>query len=292
MRYHEILNEKSLLDVGVRGNKFYLAARSQWLNLDDLFTNHTIGSIRGISSSRKIWKEFGPNAGRDIFFVMNATSVLKANNVKRVQYDNVNELLKDKSKLLARIYDTNNFETSGGSNIVYGIVRDIFRFHDFTGDDPNTLGNNALSILSRMQQNGTMNLSSLDAYRDLLFQAASKGSWHTRESKKFFAPQNKAKSFPVIQKAIINQASRYDMEAEWMVSGDFIVPTDTHIIVAFGKEVMDPINDRDSNWSIERKKETQAFLERMKSSPYKYSIVDGNKTANMLVKLGIKGLPE
>ena len=313
MRINEILTERSLADVGVRGGKFYLSAKGEHIDFDKFFATGKLDGVKGISSAKSIWSDFGPNVGRDIFFVMSAQDVLRMNKIHRIGYDNAEDLVANNSYKIGRILSIKDVARDQGDNLVLGCFP---KQADFYRSDPISVINNSMSIASYLRkgedpkqrfpgidtskfdlENG-LRLNSIDDYANLYLQGAKASGWYGKDYVKFFAPQNRSKWYPAIRDQIIKQANVYASEAEWVVdSPEFTVPPSTYIILAIPAKYMEKPSDEErakhipSWWNDfdERYYEYyQNLMSRFKQSPYKVKIVDAGKASNQLTALKTK----
>lgn len=309
MRLHEFfsLNEQSLSDVGVRADRFYLSARGDSIDWDEFLATGKLRGVRGVSSSRDIWKNFSPNAGRDILFIMPAKSLLRMNKVRRVKYDSAEDLVANNSKKIGRILSIKDVSTDIGDNLIVGCFP---RTLDIIDGDRVTVTNAAMGIAFHLRkkekpstrypavddsvfdwQNG-LQLNSIDDYATLYHQAAKAAGWYGKEYVKFFAPQNRRRWYPAISEAIVRQANVYADEAEWIVdSPEFTVPPDTHVILAIPQKYQDgppPEDDRVNSWfwsrfDDERHADYQKLLKMFAKSRFKFSVVEAGKASNSLL---------
>lgn len=307
MRFHEIIAERSLADVGVRAERFYLAGKSEHIDWDKFLSSGKLDGIKGVSSSRDIWKDFGPNMGRDVLFIMPAQTMLRLNKVHRVGYDNVDDLVANNSYKIGRILSINNVSRNIGDNLVMGCFP---KQAEFRSSDPISVMNNSMSIASYLRRgedpterfpgvdastfdwSDGLRLSSVDDYANLYLQGAKASGWYGKEYVKFFAPQNRKQWYPAISAAIIKQANVYADEAEWIVdSPEFTVPPDAHVILAIPQKYQDgppPEEDKVNSWfwtkfDDERYAAYQTLLNAFKKSRYKFSVVEAGRAANSLL---------
>lgn len=311
MRYQEIITERSLADVGVRGDKFYLSGKGEHIDFDKLFSTGKLDGIKGISSSKAIWGEFGPNMGRDVFFVMNAQDTLRANKMHRIGYNDAEDLVANNSYKIGRILSIKNVAHDQGDNLVMGCFP---KQKEFYSSDPISVQNNAMSIASYLRKGQSPNdrytegvvdensfgdykehglrLNSIADYANLYYQGAKAAGWYGKEYVKFFAPQNRRQWYPAISAQVIKQANVFSDEAEWIVdSPEFTVPKSTFIVLAIPAKYMEKPSDEEraqhipswwNNFDEERYTHYQHVLNQFKNGPYKFKVVDAGKTANQL----------
>jgi hypothetical protein len=306
MRFREILPkpllERSFADVGLRGDKFYLAARPEHLN-DDFFQTGILHGVKGISSSKTIWANFSPNVGRNVFFVMPAQDVVRMNRVTRVGYNDPEKLVANNSAIIGRILSIKDVARSQGDNLIYGCFPKL----KIQGDG-GTVTNNASYIADLLRKgvapstkypavddasfgdyeaNG-LRLSSIADYANLYYQAAKAAGYYGTEYVRFFSPQNRSKWYPAVSGAVVRQANVYADEAEWLVPNETLkVPPSTQIVVAIPAKYADPEPaDRDKLWwndyDDKALAEYQALIAKFKASPFKVKFVEAGKTANQL----------
>ncbi len=318
MRFHEIISERSLADVGVRADKFYLSAKGEQINWDEFLSTGKLHGVKGISSSRYIWRDFGPNVSRDVFFVMPAQDVLRLNKIHRIGYDDAEALVANNSYKFGRILSVTNVARDGGDNM----IKDAFPKQDeFRRADPNSVINNAMSIAMYLRKgeaptgerfdgvidvasfgdfaaNG-LRLSSIADYANLFYQASKAAGWYGKEYVKYFAPQNRRQWYPAISQRIVQQANTYADEAEWVVdSTEFIVPPSTHVVLAippqFQSGVAPSEEERESlRWSDYDDKRLayyNALIDGFRRSKFKFAVVNANKAANSLIGTRTKKL--
>ena len=306
MRYAEIIAEKSLEDVGVRGQKFYLSATGKNIDLDHFVQTGELVGVKGISSSKYIWSQFGPDRGRDLFFVMDAPDVLRMNNMKRIGYDNPDALIANNSKLLGRILSVSNIAKSICDNLISGVFQKMVKTVGF-GGDPIAVSNRATFIAHYLQRGRDfedemfkdvdtskfgdwksegLRLSSYDDYANLYYQAAKSAGWYGKDFVKFFAPQNRSKWLPALKAAIVAQANIYNDEEEWSNEGtSFIVPRSSMIIISVPKQYINPEPEKNMFWSKyddERLAYYQELMETLKRSPFKVRVVEEHKISGGL----------
>lgn len=253
MKYNEIIAERSLSDVGVRGGKFYLSASGEKMNIPHFVQTGELDGVKGVSSTKYIWADFSPNAGRDIFFVMNAADVLRQNKLKRVGYDNPDALIADNSKMIGRILSVSDVSKGPCDNLIQGVFQRMPGIKEIQGD-PIAVANRAQSIAHILQRgrdfedndmqkvdtskfgdwksNG-LRLSSYDDYANLYYQGAKAAGWYGTSFVQFFAPQNRSRWLPALKAGLIGQANIYADESEWVNEGaHFIVPKSSLVILA------------------------------------------------------------
>jgi hypothetical protein len=314
MKFSEIISERTLADVGVRGGKFYLSARGESMDIEHFLQTGKLVGVQGISSSKYIWREFSPNAGRDLFFVMNANDALKANHLKRIGYDDPDALIANNSKMIGRILSVPDVSKGPSDNLVMGVLQRIPGIKSIQGDLI-SVGNRALFIAHCLQRGKPMDvegadpssfkgnglqLSSYDDYANLYYQGAKAAGWYGTDFVKFFSPQNRSKWLPGIKAGIISQANVYADESEWAnQGGDITVPRSSLIIIAIPKRYMTeekPVRGRAnmtwSNYDDKRWDYYHRLMDAFKTGPYKYKIVDADNTANQLVRSRSKNLPD
>lgn len=310
MRYRDIINEQSLADVGVRGGKFYLALRGEQIDYDKLLSTGKLDGIKGISSSKDIWADFGPNMGRSVLFVMQAKDVLRANKVHRIAYDSVDDLVANNSFKIGRILSIKDVARAGGDNLILGCFP---KQPQFRSSDPISVINNSITIADRLRRGENpadrftnvdpsifdltvgLRLNSVDDYAKIYHQGAIAAGWYGKEYVKFFSPQNRREWYPAIAAAIMRQANVYADESEWIVdSPEFTVPASTYVIIAVPanyagerpseEERAKHISSWWSSFDEERYVEYQATIAAFKKSRYKFSVVESGKTSNSLLK--------
>lgn len=310
MRLDELfnpINEQSLADIGMRAERFYLSGRSENIEWDEFLSSGKLTGVQGISSSRDIWKNFSPNAGRDVLFIMPAKSVFRLNRVRRIKYDDAEQLVANNSKLIGRILSIKDVSRSVGDNLVLGCFP---KQSDFYTSDPVSVQNNAMSIASYLRRgedpserfpgidsssfdwSDGLRLNSIEDYANLYFQAAKASGWYGKEYVKFFAPQNRRRWYPAISAQIVKQANVYADEAEWIVDGpEFTVPLDSHVILAIPQKYQDgppPQENRVKSWfwnafDDERYANYQKLLKSFQGSRFRYSVVEAGKASNSLL---------
>jgi hypothetical protein len=321
MKFSEIISERSLADVGVRGGKFYLAARGEHIDLENFVHTGQLHGVKGVSSTKYIWADFSPNVGRDIFFVMDAADTLRANRLSRVGYTNSDALIANNSKMLGRILSVNDVSKGPCDNLISGVFSKIENIKSL-GGDPISVSNRALFIAHNLQR-GTMlrgddmfkdvdtsgfgdnglRLNSYEDYANLYYQGAKAAGWYGTPYVKFFAPQNRNTWLPLLKKAIVAQANIYSDESEWVNDGDtLIVPSSTLVLLAIPQKFQDgPPEKKDTDtpfthmgrwddYDEKRWEYYQRLLTAFKNGPYKFKIVEAGATANALVKTRTKRL--
>jgi len=263
MRFSEIITERSLSDVGVRGGKFYLAAEGRHVDIPHFIKTGELPGVKGISSTKYIWNDFGPHMGRDLFFVMPAADVLRQNKMHRVGYDNPDKLIANNSKMLGRIMNIGDVAHAPGDNLVTGVFDKIPGMKRDLRGDPIAVTNRAQSIANMLRRGHDfdaedrygklfkgvdvgsfgdykstgLRLSSYDDYANLYYQAAKAAGYYGDGFAKFFAPQNRSKWLPAIKAGILAQANVYADESEWVNEGStFVVPKSSTILLSVPKQ--------------------------------------------------------
>jgi hypothetical protein len=315
MKLVEILVERTLADVGVRGGKFYLSAKSETMDVPHFLKTGELEGVKGISSSRRIWAEFGPGVSRDIFIVMPAQETLRLNHLQRVGYTDADALIANNSKIYGRIFSVADVAKTSCDNMVTGTLKKMsaLKGMDQRGGDLNAIMNNTQSIMWKLQREGDfdderyknvdtskfgdwkangLRLSSYDDYANLYYQAAKMAGWYGKGYVKFFAPQNRSNWLPALKEGIIAQANAYSEESEWVNEGTkLIVPRTSQIVLAVPEEYQSPEPEKDKYWnafSDKRLAYYQNLMQMFSQSPFSVKIVDGNKTANSLVGMQAK----
>jgi hypothetical protein len=276
MRYTEIIAEKTLADVGVRGGKFYLAVQGQKLDIPHFLQTGQIPGVEGVSATKNIWAEFSPSVGRDIFLIMPAEDTLRLNKMHRVGYDNAEALVANNSRQLSRILSISNIAEQVCDNLIHGVlekipgIKKIGQLGDSVG-----ICNNASSIWMNLQKRVDLStvtgysdgkprfdkvdassfgnyqangphLSSVDDYANLYYQAAKQAGWYGGNFVKFFAPQNRNQWAPLLRAGIIAQANVYSNESEWLNDrSEFTVPKSTTVLLAVPQKYRDGPPDED-----------------------------------------------
>jgi hypothetical protein len=263
--------------------------------------------VKGISSAKEIWGEFGPNMGRDIFFVMSAPDVLRMNKIHRIGYNDADDLVANNSYKIGRILSIKNVARDQGDNLIIGCFP---KQKEFYSDDPILVSNNSMSIAgylrkgidpkekypnidtSKFDLDNGLKLNSIDDYANLYLQGAKAAGWYGKDYVKFFSPQNRRNWYPAIRDQIIKQANVFSDESEWIVdSSEFKVPPSTYIILAIPAKYMEKPSDEErakhipSWWNEfdERRYEYyQNLIAKFNQSPYRVKIVEAGKTANQL----------
>ena len=311
MRWNEIINEREFKDVGLRGDKFYLSASDRNLN-DTFFTTGRLEGIHGISSSKYIWQDFSPNAGRSIFFVMDAHDVVRMNDVTRIGYDDPDALIADNSRMIGRILSIKNVAHDPGDNLISGVfsraskgIADHYmdttnnraqfiasdlrkgRVPEFRGETFNI----DLTGFGDFQSNG-LRLSSYEDYRNLFYQASIAAGWYGEDFKKFWAPQNRSKNHAAIKAALLAQANVYADESEWAVKGDFTVPPSSLVILSVPLKYQNPKPEpRPWTWSAfddEYHERYQMLMDKFSKTSFKVRVLDADRAAQGLFKSQVK----
>lgn len=312
MRWNEIINEREFKDVGLRADKFYLSATDRNLN-DTFFDTGKLEGVGGISSSKYIWQEFSPNAGRSIFFVMDAHAVVRLNDVERIGYDDPDALIADNSRMIGRILSIKNVAHDPGDNLISGVFSRASKgvadhYMDTTnnraqfiasdlrkGRVPEFRGENIkidLSGFGDFQSNG-LRLSSYEDYRNLYYQAAiAAGDWYGEDFKKFWSPQNRAKNHAAIKAALLAQANVYADESEWVVHGEFTVPPSSLVILAVPEKYQKPKPEpRPFHWSQfddEYHARYQMLMDKFSKTSFKVRVLDADRASQGLFKSQVK----
>lgn len=300
---------KTFADVGVRGNKFYLAITSRDIN-PEFFTQGILKGIKGVSSSKSIWIEWSPNAGRDMLLVMPADALMRANKITRVGYDDPDKLIANNCKALGRILSIRDVARDAGDNL----IQNVFSYAGFNkvGYGYQGVANKAQFIAHDIRkgrafdkpevdmasfgdyQTQGLQLGSYDKWANLFYQAAKASGWEGREFIKFFSKQNRSKWLPMLKTGITKAASIYKSEAEWIVRNpdlDLRVPEGTHIIYAVDPRNVNPPEPRPITWmnyQEEGVKQAADTIAKLQTSKFSYKIVDALKTNEMLMKTRYK----
>lgn len=311
MRWTEIINEREFKDVGLRGDKFYLSASDHNLN-DTFFRTGKLEGVQGISSSKYIWQEFSPNAGRSIFFVMDAHEVVRLNEIERIGYDDPDALIADNSRMIGRILSIKDVARSPGDNLISGVFSRAAR--GIADHYMDTVNNRAQFIASDLRkgrvpdfknevldidlsgfgdfQNDGLRLSSYEDYRNLYYQASIAAGWYGEDFKKFWAPQNRSKNHAAIKAALLAQAKVYAGESEWVVKGTFTVPQSSLVILSIPEKYQKPKPEpRPLTWSRfddEYHERYQILMDKFKKTSFKVKIVDADRAAQGLFKSQVK----
>lgn len=311
MRWTEIINEREFKDVGLRGDKFYLSAKDTNLN-DDFFATGRLEGVQGISSSKYIWQEFSPNMGRSIFFVMDAHDVVRLNDVNRVGYHDPDTLIANNSQNIGRILSVRNVARDPSDNLISGVFSRASRGiedHNATtvnnraqfiasdlkkGREPDFSGEKIdidLSGFGDFKANG-LRLASYEDYRNLFYQASIAAGWYGKAFKKFWSPQNRAKNHEAIKAALLAQANVYADESEWTVTGDFIVPPSSLVILSIAEKYQKPKPEpKPFGWSAfddEYHARYQSLMDKFSKTSFKVRVLDADKAAQGLFKSQVK----
>lgn len=311
MRWNEIINEREFKDVGVRGDKFYLSASDRNLN-HTFFQTGRLEGVQGISSSKYIWQDFSPNAGRSVFFVMDANDVVRLNDVNRVGYDDPDALIANNSQNIGRILSVRDVARGPSDNLISGVFSRASKGvedHYMT-----TVNNRAQFIASDLQKGRTpdfkgetfdidltgfgdyqsngLRLSSYEDYRNLFYQASIAAGWYGGAFKKFWSPQNRSKSHEAIKAALVAQANVYSDESEWTVTGDFTVPPSSLVILSIPAKYQQPKPDPIPwGWSAfddEYHERYQSLMDMFSKTSFKVRVLDADKASQGLFKSQVK----
>lgn len=292
---------RSLADVGVRGNKFYLAASSDYLP-DSFAEDRTLPGVKGISSSRSIWREWSPDHGRDILFVLPAEETLRLNKLVRVDYDSVSKLLANNAAAVKRVMPVSNFLSSAlksvsrDGNLGTDSINDVINktitileeFASFGSLSPNTrLPIDRMDVESlRATATGHLSIGNIDEVANLFRQAGLAATSYGKGTAKFFVRQNKRKWRPALEDALLKAIGIYKSEAEWRnLSAALVVPKTASVIYALDAIYMkrpDPLPLTWSDWREAAFKKHEDNIATLRKSGLSVTIVDRAKVNQSL----------
>lgn len=229
---------------------------------------------------------------------MPADAALRANRLVRVGYDNPQKLLANNATVFRRIMPMRN--------VVANVLQRAAKVAMLSGD-PIAVSNMADAIMTVAERNGNLDgdrlptkldrgsfgkltslgidLSSVERFANLYYQAAKGTGTYGRAIGQFFAPQNRRKWLPILNDAIVAQASIYADEAEWRNLGQkFVVPAGTQVLYAVEEKYVQN-RPRPLGW-MEYEKEAIARYERnvdvLRRAGFKVTIVDYRKTMDSM----------
>lgn len=216
-----ILSINELFENYTNSGKFYI-------NIDDytkIFNNMdflkfgVLKGIKGISSSPYISDSLG--TGCEIFFEMKEADVLEKNDLQRVDYENADDLVKNNFELLKRVMALPNTDNKYFMEMIFYSTHNLEELKEIANDNSdiyNFFNTNIKSILKN-------DVPNIDSIKDLT-------EWVLK-----YKPYDELKLSSVLYDYICSLVVNYESEEEWIVNGDFNVPSGSTIKV-YSKNIL------------------------------------------------------
>jgi len=204
-------------------------------NLKDLSAG-VLEGISGISDNNRILMHWLGIGFRNAVVVMNAKNTLSVNegNLRRVEYDNIEQLTNKNMAMLRRIFNADQ-GVKGNRKIIDNIFREIYRSALTSNDDGvrhlgSLMRDGYVSSydINKRYENGEVEINSLEDLTKYFWEEILKNT--TAEDISSINPRTFQN---LIKYSVLKGIHTYKSEGEWVISSSrLVIPTKSRLLVA------------------------------------------------------------